>query len=166
MTNLSGEKRIDYASRVIKASPQTIYMAFVDPEALVSWLPPKGMKGHIYEFDAQVGGTYRMSLTYDRTDQLTHGKTSENADVFKGRFLEFTLNERIVQLVEFESEDPVFAGEMIMTWVLTPVTEGTTVTIVCENVPEGIRKEDHDVGLKASLDNLAVYIDDLTRDPL
>jgi uncharacterized protein YndB with AHSA1/START domain len=71
--------------------------------------------------------------------------------------LEFTPNERIVQLVEFESENPVFAGEMIMTWTLAAVPEGTTVTIVCENVPEGIRKEDHDVGLRSTLENLAVY---------
>jgi hypothetical protein len=62
-----------------------------------------------------------------------------------------------VQLVEFDSEDPVFAGEMIMTWTLAAVSEGTTVTIVCENVPEGVRKEDHDVGLRSTLENLAVF---------
>jgi uncharacterized protein YndB with AHSA1/START domain len=98
-----------------------------------------------------------MSLTYDGTDHITHGKTSEHADVVKGRFLEFASNERIVQLVEFESEDPVFAGEMIMTWSLIAIPEGTAVTIVCDNVPEGIRKEDHDVGLRSTLENLAVY---------
>lgn len=157
MTNASSKKRTDSASRVIKASPQTIYKAFVDPVALVSWLPPKGMKGHIYEFDAQPGGAYRMSLTYEGNDRTTQAKTTENADVVKGRFLEFTPNERIVQLVEFESDDPVFAGEMIITWTLASVPEGTTVTIVCENVPEGIRKEDHDVGLRSTLENLAVY---------
>jgi uncharacterized protein YndB with AHSA1/START domain len=157
MTNASSKKRTDSASRVIKASPETIYKAFVDPGALVSWLPPKGMKGHIYEFDARAGGAYQMSLTYDGTGHSTKGKTSEHADVVKGRFLEFTPNERIVQLVVFEYEDPVFAGEMIMTWSLAAVPEGTTVTIVCENVPEGIRKEDHDIGLRSSLENLAVY---------
>ncbi|MFC5651153.1 SRPBCC domain-containing protein [Paenibacillus solisilvae] len=62
-----------------------------------------------------------------------------------------------MQVVEFESEDPVFAGEMIMTWTVAAVPEGTMVTIVCENVPEGIRKEDHDVGLRSTLENLAVY---------
>jgi uncharacterized protein YndB with AHSA1/START domain len=98
-----------------------------------------------------------MSLTYVGTEHSTEGKTSEYADVVKGRFLEFATNERIVQLVEFESEDPVFAGEMIMTWTLAAVPEGTRVTIVCEDVPEGIRKEDHDVGLSSTLENLAVY---------
>ncbi|TNJ67811.1 ATPase [Paenibacillus hemerocallicola] len=157
MTDASGKKRVDTAARVIQASPQTIYKAFVDPSALASWLPPKGMLGHIYEFDARAGGAYRMSLTYVGTDHSVQGKTTENADVVKGRFLEFVPNERIVQLVEFESEDPVFSGEMIMTWTLAAVPEGTAVTIVCENVPAGIRKEDHDVGLRSSLENLALY---------
>jgi uncharacterized protein YndB with AHSA1/START domain len=159
MTNASNEKRIDSASRVIKASPQTIFKAFVDPDALVSWLPPKDMKGHISEFDARDGGAYQMSLTYSGTEHSTQGKTSENVDVVKGRFLEITPNERIVQLVEFDSENPVFAGQMIMTWTLAAISDETTVTIVCENVPEGIRKEDHDIGLRSSLENLAVYIE-------
>jgi uncharacterized protein YndB with AHSA1/START domain len=157
MTNTSNKKRTDSASIVIKAAPQTIYKAFVDPEALVSWLPPIGMKGHIYEFDAQAGGAYRMSLTYAQSDPSTQGKTTEDADVIEGKFLELTPNERIVQVVEFESEDPVFAGEMIMTWTLEAVSDGTLVTIICENVPEGIRKEDHDIGLRSTLENLALY---------
>lgn len=157
MTNPSTEKRIDSASKVIKASPGTIYKAFVDPSALVSWLPPKGMTGHIHEFDARIGGSYRMSLTYMETDHATQGKTLEHADIVKGQFLEFIPNERIVQLVEFESDDPIFAGEMTMTWTLTVVPEGTAVTIVCENVPEGIQKEDHDIGLRSSLENLAAF---------
>lgn len=157
MANASNKKRTDSASRVIKASPHTIYRAFVDPDEIVSWLPPKGMNGHIYEFDAHEGGAYRMSLSYTGTDHSTKGKTSEHVDVVKGKFLEFIPNERIVQSVAFESGDPMFGGEMTMTWTLTAVPEGTAVTIVCENVPAGIRKEDHDVGLRSSLENLAAF---------
>lgn len=159
LTNSTGKKRTDSASRVIKALPQNIYKALVDPEALVTWLPPKGMKGHIFEFDARVGGAYRMSLTYLEAEHSTLGKTSENTDVVKGRFLEFAPDERVVQVVEFQSDDPAFAGEMIMTWSLAAVPEGTEVTILCENVPEGIRKEYHDDGLRSSLENLAEYIE-------
>jgi uncharacterized protein YndB with AHSA1/START domain len=159
MTNASSKKRTDSASRVIKTSPQNIYKSFVDPEALVSWFPPKGMKGHILEFDARAGGAYRMSLTYLETDHSTQGKTSEHTDIVEGKFLELAPDERIVQLVVFQSDDPTFAGEMIMTWNLAAVPEGTAVTIVCENVPEGIRKEDHDIGLRSSLENLASYIE-------
>jgi uncharacterized protein YndB with AHSA1/START domain len=117
----------------------------VDPEAMVSWLSPKGMKGHIDEFDAREGELFRMTLTYVGTDHSTIGKTSEHTDVVQGRFLELVPDERMTQLVEFESEDPAFAGEMIMTWALAVVPEGTKVAIVCENVPEGIRQEDHHV---------------------
>ncbi|KAI7257552.1 hypothetical protein KC345_g10767 [Hortaea werneckii] len=114
---------------------------------MVSWLPPKGMKGRIFEFDARAGGAFRMSLTYLETDHSTRGKTSENTDVVIGRFLEFAPDERMVQLVEFQSDDPVFAGEMIMTWTLAAAPEGTAVTIVCENVPEGAQA----LGASASL---------------
>jgi uncharacterized protein YndB with AHSA1/START domain len=157
MTNASNKKRTDSASRVIMASPRTIYKAFIEPESLVSWLPPKGMKGHIYKFDARDGGTYRMSLTYLGTDHSTLGKTSEHTDVVQGRFLKLVPDERIVQLVEFESEDPTFAGVMIMTWTLNAVPEGTEVTIVCENVPEGMRQDDHDAGMRSTLENLAAF---------
>lgn len=159
MTDASNQGRTDTASRIIRASPQTIYEAFVDPGALVAWLPPEGMTGRMYEFDARTGGSYRMSLTYDEPNEATRGKTSEHEDVVKGKFVAVVPGERIVQSVEFESEDPAFAGDMIMTWALTAVPEGTRVTIVCENVPAGIRKEDHDVGLKSSLDNLAAYVE-------
>ncbi|UQZ32187.1 ATPase [Paenibacillus sp. PK3_47] len=159
MPNASGRKRTDSASRVIKASPQTIYKALVDPEAQVVWLPPKGMKGRIFEFDARAGGAYEMALTYLEPDESTQGKTSENSDLVKGKFLEFIPDERMVQQVEFQSDDPAFSGDMIMTWSLAAVPEGTFVTVVCENVPEGIRKEDHDEGLSSSLENLAEFVE-------
>jgi uncharacterized protein YndB with AHSA1/START domain len=110
MTNASGKKRTDSASRAIMASPRTIYQALLDPEALVSWLPPQGMKGHIFMFDPREGGIYRMALTYDGSYHSTPGKTSEHSDVVRGRFLELVPDERIVQQVEFESEDPAFRG--------------------------------------------------------
>src|SRR5438094_4266 len=134
-------QRIDSASRVIKASPRTIYQAHIDADALVSWLPPKGMRARIDAYNPREGGTYRIVLTYDQPNHSAPGKTSEHSDVVRGRFLELVPNERIVQLVEFESEDRAFAGEMKMTWTLTAVPEGTNVTIRAENVPAGIRHE-------------------------
>ncbi|MGH7458653.1 MAG: SRPBCC family protein [Longimicrobiaceae bacterium] len=148
-----GRRRTDSASRVIAASPQTIYRAFVDPEALVSWLPPEGMTGQVNVFDAREGGTYRITLTYDAPEYSTAGKTSENADVVQGQFLELVPNERIVQRVACESDDPAFAGAMTMTWSLAVVAGGTEITITCENVPEGVRQEDHDAGLRSTLEN-------------
>ncbi|MUK88436.1 ATPase [Ornithinibacillus sp. L9] len=152
-------KRIDSVSRVVHASPQSIYKVFLDPIAWSVWLPPKGMKGKMYEFDASDGGFYHMILTYDEPDNLTQGKTTKDTDEIKGRFLKFIPNKRVVQLVEFESDNPIYAGEMMMTWSLTAVSKGTQVSIVCENVPKGIRKEDHEVGLASTLENLEDYME-------
>jgi len=153
----SGKEETLYVSRVILASPRTIYQAFLDPEAVVSWLPPKGMKGHVYAFDAREGGAYRMSLTYEGPDHSAPGKSSEHADIFRGRFVKLIPDERIVQLVEFESEDPAFAGVMTIDWSLADVPGGTEVTVRCENAPEGVRPDDHETGMRSSLENLAAF---------
>jgi uncharacterized protein YndB with AHSA1/START domain len=115
------------------------------------------MTARIDAFEPREGGAYRMALTYDRPDHAAPGKTSEHADVVRGRFLEVVPDERIVKLVEFESEDPAFVGEVRMTWILTAVPGGTHVAILAENVPEGIRPEDHEAGLRATLANLAAF---------
>ncbi|RJG43631.1 ATPase [Mesorhizobium sp. DCY119] len=150
--------RTDKASRIVTASPATVYNAFVDPAALVEWLPPKGMIARIETFEPKAGGHYRMSLTYDAPDPSVRGKASEDTDIVEGRFVELVPNDRVVQIVTFESDDPAFAGEMKMTWSLRPVAGGTEVSIVCENVPEGIRAEDHAAGLSSTLDNLAEFV--------
>ena len=157
MTNASGNKRTDSASRVIKASPRTIYQAFLDPEAVASWRPPEGMKAHIYAFDPREGGIFRMSFAYIDSDHAVRGKTTEHADVFQGRFLELVPDERIVELVEFESDDPAFAGAMTVITTLAAVPGGTEVTIECEDVPDGIRPDDHQAGLTSTLKNLAAF---------
>ena len=165
MPENSKARRTDSASRVIAASSHTIFRAFVDPDAWLRWLPPEGMTGRIYEFDARPGGPYRMALTYRGKDHPNAGKTSDDTDVVQGRFIELIPNERIVQLVTFESDDPRFAGEMRMTWRLAPMAGGTEVSIICENVPDGIRKEDHDAGLRSTLENLAKFAESLAKKP-
>ena len=155
----AGSKRTDVASRVIKAPAGKLYRAFVDPQALIAWLPPRGMTARIDVFEPREGGTYRMTLTYERPDHSTRGKTSDDADVVQGQFLELVEDQRIVQLVRFESEDPAFAGAMKTTWSLVPVSGGTEVTILCEDVPAGIRKEDHDTGMRSTLSNLAAFVE-------
>jgi uncharacterized protein YndB with AHSA1/START domain len=152
-------KRIDSASRVIKALPQIIYQAYLNPDWLASWLPPRGMKARVDEFDPRAGGTYRIVLTYDDPNHVAPGKSSAHGDVVRGRFLELVPGERIVQLVEFESDDPAFAGEMRMTWLLVPVPGGTNVIIRGENVPPGIRAEDHEAGFTSTLENLAAFVE-------
>jgi uncharacterized protein YndB with AHSA1/START domain len=160
----AGRERIDTASRVIRASAQSIYEAFIHPDALTKWLPPQGMRGIVHAFSAQQGGKIHMSLVYVDSNHELRGKTTDDADVFRGTFLELVPQERIVHTVEFDSEDPAFAGIMKMTWLLKPAGEGTEVTVICENVPSGIRKEDHDAGLKSSLANLAMLVESIRKD--
>lgn len=150
--------RTDTASRIVEAPPSAVYRAMVDPAALAAWLPPKGMHASIEVFDPREGGIYRVTLRYDERAPNVHGKTSDDSDVVKGRFVELVPDERIVQAVTFESDDPAFAGEMTMRWLLDPVPEGTRVSIVCEDVPSGISAEDHQTGLGSTLDNLAAYL--------
>ena len=100
-----------------------------------------------------------MTLTYDHPEHGNPGKSSEHSDVVEAKFCELVPGQRIVQLVQFDSNDPAFAGEMVMEWAFDRVQDGTKVTIICENVPYGIRKEDHKTGLNASLDNLAAFVE-------
>ena len=89
--------RIDSESRFIRADAAAIYRAYINPADLVRWLPPTGMNGRIDIFDPRPGGEYRIVLTYDRSAQSSQGKTTEDADVVHGRFLELVPNKRIVQ---------------------------------------------------------------------
>jgi uncharacterized protein YndB with AHSA1/START domain len=150
--------RTDRASRVIAAPPERVWAALVDPEALRAWLPPSGMIGRFERFDARPGGTYRMVLTYSDASSAP-GKASVDSDIVEVRFIDIVPDERVVQAVDFVSDDPAYAGTMIMTWEVTAVDAGTRVDIVAEDVPDGISAEDHAAGLASSLTNLAAYLE-------
>ena len=155
MADRTNERRTDRASRVIAAPPEAIFRAFLDPAALIAWLPPTGMRGELLSFEPREGGLYRMALTYQDSGAEMRGKSSADSDVVEGRFVEIVPDRRIVQSGTFESDDPAFAGTMTMTWTFDPEEQGTRVTIIADNVPPGISKADHDAALNASLANLA-----------
>jgi YD repeat-containing protein len=121
-----------------------------------TWLPPQGMTGSVLAFYFREGGGYRMRLVYDDAGHLA-GKTSDDADEVEVRFTKLVADERIEQAVTFDSEDPAFSGEMKITWTLEPMGDGTLVTVQCENVPDGIRAEDHEAALSSTLENLAAF---------
>lgn len=150
--------RTDTAGRLIRATPRAIYDAFVDPDAQVRWLPPSGMTGHFDLFEPWAGGCYRMTLSFTG-EHATPGKSSADADTVQGRLVELIPGERIVQTVDFESDDPAFGGTMTMTWSLRAVPEGTEVTITASDVPQGISAEDHATGLASTLANLAAFVE-------
>ena len=150
--------RTDAASRVIAAPLERVYAALVDPEALTSWLPPQGMSGRFERFDARPGGSYRLVLTY--ADASTaRGKTTADSDVVEARFVEVVPGVRVVQAVDFVSDDSDQAGTMTMTWEVATVDAGTRVDIRADEVPVGISAEDHAAGLNSSLANLATYLE-------
>jgi uncharacterized protein YndB with AHSA1/START domain len=149
--------RTDTASRVIAAPPDRVYAALLDPEALTAWLPPDGMSGRFERFDARPGGSYRLVLTY--ADGSTQGKATADSDIVEARFVELVPGARVVQAVEFVSDDPAHAGTMTMTWEVTAADAGARVDIRADDVPAGISAEDHAAGLASSLANLAAYVE-------
>src|SRR5688500_11234598 len=100
-------------SKVIKASPETLYQAFTNPESLAVWLAPREMTGKVHSFDLKVGGGYEMSLFYPQSEKENRGKTSEKEDKFKAKFLELIPPRKIIQEIIFDSDNPDFSGEMI-----------------------------------------------------
>lgn len=155
--------RTDTGFRVIAAPPERVYAALVDPEALRAWLPPDGMTGGFDRFDARPGGSYRLILTYADVSS-SPGKATPDSDVVEARFLDIVPGVRVVQAVEFVSDDPSYAGTMTMTWEVTAVDTGTRVEIRADDVPDGISAKDHAAGLASSLANLAAYLERDAKD--
>ncbi len=143
---------------MVAAPPERVYAAFVDPDALLEWLPPEGMTGRFDRFDARPGGSYRLILTYADASAAA-GKATPDSDVVEARFVDLVPGERVVQAVDFVSDDPAYAGTMIMSWELAAVDSGTRVEIRADDVPDGISAEDHAIGLASSLANLAAYVE-------
>jgi uncharacterized protein YndB with AHSA1/START domain len=134
--------------RVLRAPPERIFRAFLDPDAIAKWLPPHGFTGKVHELDARVGGRYRMSFT-----NLTTGQGHS----FGGEYLELVPNERIRHTDEFD--DPNLPGTMQVTVSLRPVSCGTELNIVQEGIPEMIPLEACYLGWQESLALLAQLVE-------
>jgi uncharacterized protein YndB with AHSA1/START domain len=134
--------------RVLRATPERVYRAFLDADAMVKWLPPNGFTAKIHQLDAKVGGTYRMSFT-----NFTTGKSHS----FGGKYLELTPYERLRYTDKFE--DPNLPGEIQMTITLKKVFCGTELTIVQEGVPAVIPAEACYLGWQESLTLLAKLVE-------
>jgi uncharacterized protein YndB with AHSA1/START domain len=134
--------------RVLRAAPERIYRAFLDPDAMAKWLPPHGFTGKVHHLDARVGGTYRMSFTNFSTG---------NSHSFGGEYLELVPDERIRHTDKFD--DPGLPGEMQTTISLRQVFCGTEVNIVQEGIPEVIPAEACYLGWQESLTLLAQLVE-------
>lgn len=134
--------------RVLRATPERIYRAFLDADAMTKWLPPNGFTGKVHHIDAKVGGTYKMSFT---------NFTTGNSHSFGGEYLELIPNERIRHTDKFD--DPNLPGEMQTTVSLQKVSCGTEVNIVQEGIPEAIPPEACYLGWQESLTLLALLVE-------
>jgi uncharacterized protein YndB with AHSA1/START domain len=134
--------------RVLRATPEKVYRAFLDADALVKWIPPNGFAGKVHHLDPKVGGTYRMSFT-----NFTTGKSHS----FGGKYLELTPHERIRHTDKFD--DPNLPGEMQVSITLKKVSVGTELNIVQEGVPEVIPPEACYLGWQESLTLLARLVE-------
>jgi uncharacterized protein YndB with AHSA1/START domain len=150
--------RTDSASRLVRASRERVFHALTDPDELARWLPPTGMHGRFEAFDLRPGGSYRLVLEYD-DPSVAAGKATPGSDVVEAEIVELIDGERLVQAVDFVSDDPAFSGTMTMAWRLSPSHGGTVVDIVATGVPRGISKEDHITGMESSLANLAALVE-------
>ena len=134
--------------RVLRAPPDRVYRAFLDPDAMAKWLPPNGFTCKVHHIDAKVGGTYKMSFT-----NFTSGKSHS----FGGTYLELKPNECIRYTDKFD--DPSLPGEMVTTITLKKVSCGTEVTIVQEGIPAAIPAEMCYLGWQESLNQLAKLVE-------
>lgn len=150
-------------ARLIQASPEAVYAAFTDPEALATWQAPGNMTARVHDFDLREGGGYTMSLYYPSSEKGTPGKTAGHEDRYTARFVELVPSRRIVQTVTFDSDNPDFAGEMEMEVILEPQGTTTNVTIAFRNIPPGIDPKDNEAGTESSLQKLAQYVERTTE---
>ena len=154
MTEVQTE-RWTRVSRHIKARAQSLYDAFLDPDALVAWLPPDRMTGTLHRFEGGVGGGYCLSLTYPPDEAHPAGKTAAHEDKVTVRFVELIPPARIVQTATFHTTDPDLMGEMTMVITFDATADGTELGLLCRNLLPGIRLEDNEVGSRQSLEQLA-----------
>ena len=130
--------------RVLSGTPERVFRAFTDPDAMAKWLPPYGFTGKVHHIDPKVGGTHKMSFT-----NMTSGKSHS----FGGKYLEIRPNELIRYTDKFD--DPNLPGEMQVTVTMKKVSCGTELTVVQEGVPDVIPTEACYLGWQESLVQLA-----------
>src|SRR6266567_8601711 len=115
-------------NRHVNAPCAKVYRALLDAHAVATWMVPTGMTSHVHAFDAREGGSFRISLSYDKPTGT--GKTTANADTFHGHFVKLVPNEEVAQVVEFETADPALRGPMRVTYTLSESDGGTDIHAV------------------------------------
>jgi uncharacterized protein YndB with AHSA1/START domain len=141
----------------IRAPRSRVYGALLDARAVATWMVPTGMTSHVHTFDPREGGSFRISLTYDAPTGA--GKSSAHTDTFHGRFITLVPDEKVVEVVEFETEDPSLQGEMTITITLADADGQTELAAVHDRLPPGLSPADNEAGWRLSLGKLAALVE-------
>ena len=144
-----------WVSRHINAPRARVYRALLDARAIAMWKVPNGMTCHVHAFDPREGGSFRISLTYN--EPTGTGKTTAHTDTYHGRFVKLVPNERVVEVVEFETTDPTLRGEMTITTTLSDAGSGTDILAVHDGIPPGLPLADNEAGWREALAKLAAF---------
>ncbi|HEX6250906.1 MAG TPA: SRPBCC family protein [Gemmatimonadaceae bacterium] len=150
----------DRSTRVtqhVRAARRQVYRALLDPEAVRTWMVPDGMTSEVHEFDAREGGRFRISLTYD--EPTGTGKSTAHTDTYHGQFTRLVPDQKVIETIEFESDDAAMRGEMTVTFFLRDAGGGTEVVGVHEDLPPGLSPADNETGWRMSLAKLAALVE-------
>ena len=144
-------------TRHINAPRATVYHALLDADAVATWMVPTGMTSQVQAFAGVEGGAFRISLTNDAPTGA--GKSTVHTDTYHGHFVRLVPNEQVIEVVEFETDDPALQGEMTITMTLTDGDGGTDVLAVHDGLPSGLSAADNEVGWQSSLAKLAALVE-------
>jgi uncharacterized protein YndB with AHSA1/START domain len=141
----------------INAPRAAVYQALLDGQAVAKWKVPDGMSCHVHTFDAREAGSFRISLTYDVPTGT--GKTTAHTDTYHGRFVKLVPNEQVVEVDEFETEDPALRGEMTITITRADSEDGTDLIAMHDGLPIGVSTADNETGWQMALAKLAALVE-------
>jgi uncharacterized protein YndB with AHSA1/START domain len=141
----------------VNAPRDRVYRALTDAQAVATWMVPTGMTSQVHAFDAREGGGFRISLTYDEPTE--QGKSSAHTDTFHGRFVRLVPDRQVVEIVEFETDDPGMQGEMTITYTLADADGGTEIVAVHDQLPPGVSAADNETGWQISMGKLAALVE-------
>jgi uncharacterized protein YndB with AHSA1/START domain len=144
-------------SRHIGASRASVYCTLLDPRAVAIWKVPAGMTCHVHAFEPREGGSFRISLTYD--EPTGTGKSAAHTDTYHGYFAQLVPNERVVEVDEFEMQDPALRGSMTITITLADADGGTDLLAVHDGLPPGVSSADNEAGWRMALEKLAAFVE-------
>lgn len=144
-------------TRRTRASPAETYRALVEPDLVAAWRFPDGMSIEVHDYDLREGGRFRISLTYQ--DPTAQGKSRGHTDTYHGHFAVLEPEREVVQVMEFESDDPAMQGEMTVRFTLGADGDGTVLHTTHEKVPPGVSLQDNELGWTMALDRLTALLE-------